>query len=276
MDCQPQRLRLSRRPGFRLQAHSVAINGLDNARRLCKSNVMNYETKQTSAGIPGSHRGDRRAGGPRNTKADAALSACGTDTLGKIKKRFLAKIEISPLTQCWVWKGRRNLQGYGGFQVSNYHARAHRVAFVLWGAAIPSGMCVCHTCDNPSCVNPEHLFVGSQTDNMADAKSKNRLACGARNGMNTQPDRRPCGERNGKHTKPRSTLRGEQHGMAKLSDDQVQAIRSSYKPFIMTAKLLAHRFNVCRRTIQYIVYEHTWKHVGRTAAEASIAADKGI
>ena len=85
-------------------------------------------------------------------------------------------------TGCWEWNGPRNKAGYGSyrrdlFQVPYKEAvqLAHRHAYVLTHGPIPDGMCVCHTCDNPPCINPDHLFLGSQADNHHDAQAKGRM-----------------------------------------------------------------------------------------------------
>lgn len=78
---------------------------------------------------------------------------------------------------CWEWNGRRNDRGYGLFAVTHAAARrAHRVIWELVNGPIPSGMVVCHRCDNPPCVRPDHLFLGTQADNMRDMQAKGRKA----------------------------------------------------------------------------------------------------
>lgn len=86
--------------------------------------------------------------------------------------RFASRVKKSE--GCWEWLGyKRN--GYGQFWMNGKHYQAHRAAYEFATGSIPSGMCVCHTCDNPSCVNPDHLFIGTHQDNMADRDSKGRL-----------------------------------------------------------------------------------------------------
>jgi len=92
-------------------------------------------------------------------------------------KRFLPKIEIVTESGCWIWMAATDDKGYGimskGFKKAPY--KSHRVSFLIFKGEIPKGMNVCHKCDIPSCVNPDHLFLGSQKENMMDASKKNRI-----------------------------------------------------------------------------------------------------
>lgn len=96
-------------------------------------------------------------------------------------QRFWAKVELIPFHSCWEWMAAKNTGGYGSIRViENGKARnhlAHRFSWMITKGEIPTGMSVCHKCDNPGCVNPEHLFVGTHQDNMADAKKKGKLTC---------------------------------------------------------------------------------------------------
>lgn len=94
--------------------------------------------------------------------------------------RLLEKIDRKNFNDCWYWSGKRNANGYGVMGIGSRTdktrkmALAHRVSFELFKGEIPDGHFVCHTCDKPSCVNPDHLFSGTQFDNMQDCAQKGR------------------------------------------------------------------------------------------------------
>lgn len=138
------------------------------------------------------------------------------------KLNFWSIISISDPSECWPWAGTKTRGGYGTFRGTT----AHRVAFERANGPIPDGLVVMHTCDNPSCCNPEHLRAGTQQENIADMWAKGR------NG-----DLR---------------VFGEHHGMAKLTFAKVQAIRDLYRQGSKQLAL-ASDFGVAQSHISRIV-----------------------
>lgn len=89
-----------------------------------------------------------------------------------LQDRLFGRITISG--DCWIWAGSKSPEGYGGIAVDGGVRSTHRVAWELTNGKIPEGMCVLHKCDIPSCINPGHLFLGSNKDNAEDRKAKGR------------------------------------------------------------------------------------------------------
>lgn len=89
-----------------------------------------------------------------------------------LRERFLGKGYTVAENGCWIWNGRIHPNGYGAL---SRHIKAHRASYEVFKGPIPAGLCVLHTCDNPPCVNPLHLFAGTRSDNMQDCSAKGRL-----------------------------------------------------------------------------------------------------
>ena len=117
-------------------------------------------------------------------------------------------------TPCLDWTASCNPDGYGRFRLDGETWRSHRVAWELENGSIPDGMHVLHHCDNPACVRVDHLFLGTNDDNVKDKMAKGRYVAsrGDRNGSRLHPERRARGDRNGSHTHPECVPRGDRNG----------------------------------------------------------------
>lgn len=144
-------------------------------------------------------------------------------TFKTIEERFWSKIDIKSANECWEWKAFKNHKGYGTFRVGNTMLQSHRIAWEQTNGDIPEGMLVCHHCDNRSCCNPRHLFLGTNADNMKDMVDKGR-------GRN-------------------HPWYGEDHPNAKLTNIQVQEIKDFYATGNFTYFQLARQYGV---TFQHI------------------------
>lgn len=139
-------------------------------------------------------------------------------------------------TRCWVCTSYKHTQGYGLFKVKGEHGYihkgAHRISYEIKYGSIPESIKVCHHCDNPPCVNPEHLFLGTQKDNMMDAAKKERLG----------------------------KAKGSKNGYSKLTEAQVIVILGDTR----FHKQIAKDYNVTRSVISGIKRGYSWKHVKRS------------
>lgn len=151
-----------------------------------------------------------------------------------ISERFEEKFIPEPNSGCWLWIGAESgINGYGQFRwSSNKCMKAHRAAWCLYKDNIPYGIDVLHHCDNPSCVNPDHLFLGDHGDNMRDMIRKNR-------------GNKVCGSK---------------HHQAKITEDIVRDIRQWYANGITQIKI-ASIVRLRHQMISNIVNRKNWKHV---------------
>jgi len=148
--------------------------------------------------------------------------------------RFLSKVRLLGDNDCWEWQAGKNNKGYGRFHYlisgKRKYGQAHRFSWLLFVGKIPNGMLVCHSCDNPGCVNPKHLFIGSNQDNMDDRNRKNRQA----------------------------KLKGSTNGFSKLKEEEVKEIKSLVFSGEHVYSEIAKRFNVCQSTISAIANGQNW------------------
>lgn len=144
-------------------------------------------------------------------------------------QRFLSKITQTE-TGCWEWIASKDKNGYGWFSVKGKIWKAHRLSYILFKGLIPIGLNICHKCDNPSCVNPDHLFAGDNMINRSDSVAKKRHAFGHR------------------------------HGMSKLDEDKVIQIRSLRKEGKKLNEI-ADIFGVDFTLIWQVVNRKIWRHV---------------
>lgn len=156
---------------------------------------------------------------------------------------------------CWRWTGKPSSAGYGRVGVGKRRVVfAHRRAWELTHGPVPDGMCVLHRCDNPICVRPDHLFLGTRGDNARDMASKGRAHL----------QRRPhamAGDKHWSRQKPTLVRRGEDHHQAKLAAADAVAIRNAFADGATHAALAA-QYGVSEGTIGFIVKGTTWKHAG--------------
>ncbi len=147
---------------------------------------------------------------------------------------------------CQEWAGRRTSEGYGELTLSPYGSiLAHRASWIIENGPIPDGLFVLHKCDNPPCVNPNHLFLGTNRQNIEDRHAKKRDASGDRNGSRLHPERVPKGE-----THPKRT-----NGV-KITYDQADYVRSMKG--IKTCYVLAEELGITFQMVSMIWCGKSW------------------
>lgn len=153
-----------------------------------------------------------------------------------LESRFWSKVDLHSDNECWEWQGAKSEEGYGNMALPGpgpdyKHDGAHRVSWQIHNGPIPKGLCVLHKCDNASCVNPKHLFLGTKADNNADMRAKGRQA------------------------------RGAQTNSTKLVDDDVIEIRRLREEDKLTLQRIADTFDIGLSTVGHIIRRETWTHL---------------
>lgn len=148
-----------------------------------------------------------------------------------LTEHFWAQVKILGPDDCWEWQGYRSHKGYGQMQINRQVVPTHRVAWELTHGPIPDGLHVLHHCDNPSCVNPNHLFLGTNADNVADKIAK---------------ERQPIGTR---------------IGNAKLTEEQVIEARQRFAKGGISMASLAREYGISGVSMRSALLRLTWKHL---------------
>ena len=155
-----------------------------------------------------------------------------TTLLPEELERFWSKVKKTET--CWLWTGGTDAGGYGHFVTMGEHGYAHRISYRLCVGKIPDGLCICHRCDVPTCVNPDHLFAASQSENNQDRAAKKRSA----------------------------KRLGKDHHMVKLTEEQVREIRRRSIDLPKGgARKLAKEFGVTPQNICNVVKRRSWAWV---------------
>lgn len=136
---------------------------------------------------------------------------------------------------CWNWTGAKKEQGYGIMSINHSIYKAHRISYFLNSGIRPDALFVCHSCDNPLCVNPNHLFLGTHTENMSDMVAKGRADISGK-------------------------AKGEKCGRSKLTETQVLEIRKLYSTGVEQSEI-CRQFSIAQASVSLIVNRINWKHI---------------
>jgi hypothetical protein len=153
------------------------------------------------------------------------------ETLGEMWERFRSNVDARGREECWEWRGTKNGAGYGCFYTGGKVYMAHRMAYMIEIGDIEDDLLICHTCDNKSCVNPNHLWKGTRSENAQD--------CSSKDGQNKK---------------------GERNGNSKLTKEDVVEIRR-LKSEGYPNRYITNKFGIDRRHIPRLMSGKEWKHV---------------
>ena len=152
-----------------------------------------------------------------------------------IEERFWNKVDVGDPEECWNWTASIDSSGYGQIGYEHRLIHAQRLSWIIHNGEIPKGICVLHKCDNPPCVNPSHLFLGTHQDNSDDKRAKGR----------------------GGYT----GVLGSKHPAAKLTEENVLEIRHLYPSGKFTQKELGEMYGVVHTAISRIINRKRWDHI---------------
>lgn len=155
-------------------------------------------------------------------------------------QRLVNKVNIPDDRGCWEYLGGKDKNGYGQFWINDLRRSipAHRAMYIAMNGQIPPNLVVCHKCDNPSCCNPDHLFLGTDNDNVQDRVKKGRSASGDQHGSRTHPEK---------------IRRGEANNKCKFPDTIIVEIRELYTSGNFSYSQLSKKFGISKSQISNIV-----------------------
>lgn len=175
--------------------------------------------------------------------------------------RFMRKVDQSAASECWLWIGATRPNGYGNFLLGGRTTGAHRAAWSLLKGEIPTGMQVCHRCDTPSCVNPEHLFLGTQQDNLNDMGAKGRRVVAPHDGSNNPM----FGRRHSHEARQAQSIRararmGSLHNRATIDEVMARAIKDFCARGAGSTEVAA-QLGVSIHVVRGIRSGKNWRHI---------------
>jgi hypothetical protein len=157
----------------------------------------------------------------------------------QLKNKLLSKIRVSE-NGCWEWTAGHGGNGYGNVWFAGKRYPAHRASYMAFIGDISPDLCACHRCDNPNCINPDHLFPGTKLQNNQDRHQKGRSAG-------------PKGDKNWQHSHVDLVLKGERHPFAKLTDAEVASLRKEYSAGGVYQRELAAKYGISRSHVANLV-----------------------